>query len=219
MEFNIFIIMIYIYILEKNHIPFYVGKTKYPVRRKHKHHQTYGNDIKLTIIDEVIDWKYWESYWIEQFKAWGFNLINQNKGGGGPEKYTEIQKQKMRKSRKEGTGKKISDTLKNNNHSKYYTEDVRQRISQNNQNKPRPFSDIHKQNMGIAKRRHAIPVLQYDIDGILIKEWESKGQAAEWIKEQTGKTSNITSQIKDCILGRQKTAYGYIWKYKKDLLK
>ena len=125
----------------------------------------------------------------------------------------------MRKPHKEGTGKKISNTLKNNNHSKYYTEDVRQRISQNNRNKPRPFSDMHKQNMGIAKRKHAMPVLQYSIDGILIKEWESKGQAAEWIREQTGKTSNITSQIKDCILGRQKTAYGYIWKYKKDLLK
>jgi predicted hydrocarbon binding protein len=68
--------------------------------------------------------------------------------------------------------------------------------------------------MGIAKRKQAIPVHQYDKQGNFIKEWESKGQAAEWVKEQTGKTSNITSQIKDCILGRQKTAYGYIWKYK-----
>jgi hypothetical protein len=204
----------YIYILEKDHIPFYVGKTKHPIRRKHKHYQTYGNNIELIILDEVKDWKYWESYWIEQFKVWGFNLLNKNKGGGGPEKYSEVQKQKMRKPRKEGTGKKISNTLKNHHHSKYYTKDVRQRISQSNQNKPRPFSDIHKHNMGIAKRKQAIPVLQYNIDGILIKEWESKGQAAEWIKKQTGKTSNITSQIKDCILGRQKTAYGYIWKYK-----
>jgi hypothetical protein len=120
----------------------------------------------------------------------------------------------MRKPHKEGTGKKISNTLKNNNHSKYYTEDVKQRISKNNQNKPRPFSDKHKQNMGIAKRKQAICVLQYDLKGNFIKEWESKGQAAEWIKNQTGKKSNITSQIKDCILGKQKTACGYIWQYK-----
>lgn len=26
--------------------------------------------------------------------------------------------------------------------------------------------------------------------------------------------NNLVSQIKDCILGRQKTAFGYKWKYK-----
>jgi len=201
-----------IYILEKNGVPFYVGKANDIIRRKHKHHQTYGNDIILTVIDKVIDWKYWEEYWIEQFKAWGFTLLNQNKGGGGPERYTEEQKQKMRKPRKEGTGAKISKILKGN-HTQYYTESVRQKISKGNKI-PKPFSDEHKQNMGIAKRKQATPVLQYDLNDNLIIEWESKGQAAKWIKEQTGKTSNITSQIKDCILGRQKTAYGFKWKYK-----
>jgi predicted GIY-YIG superfamily endonuclease len=210
--------MTYIYILEKDHIPFYVGKTKHLTRRKHKHYQTYGKDIKLIIIDEVTDWKYWESYWIEQFKSWGFVLINQNKGGGGPGQYTEEQKIKMRKPRKEGTGEKISTTLKNNNHSKYYTKEVKERISKNNKNKSRPFSDKHKQNMIIAKRKQATPVLQYDLNENFIKEWESKGQAAKYIKQQTGKTSNITSQIKDCILGRQKTAYGFKWKYKESLV-
>ena len=68
--------------------------------------------------------------------------------------------------------------------------------------------------MGIAKRKQAKPVLQYDLENNFIKEWESKGQAAAWIKEQTGKTSNLVSQIKDCILGRQKTAFGFKWKYK-----
>jgi hypothetical protein len=201
-----------IYILEKNGVPFYVGKANDIIRRKHKHHQTYGNDIILTVIDKVIDWKYWEEYWIEQFKAWGFTLLNQNKGGGGPERYTEEQKQKMRKPRKEETGAKISKILKGN-HTQYYTESVRQKISKGNKI-PKPFSDEHKQNMGIAKRKQATPVLQYDLNDNLIIEWESKGQAAKWIKEQTGKTSNITSQIKDCILGRQKTAYGFKWKYK-----
>jgi hypothetical protein len=201
-----------IYILEKNGVPFYVGKANDIIRRKHKHHQIYGNDITLTVIDKVENWKYWEEYWIEQFKAWGFNLLNQNKGGGGPEQYTEEQKQKMRKPRKEGTGDKISKVLKGN-HTQYYTESVRQKISKGNKI-PKPFSDEHKQNMGIAKRKQATPVLQYDLNDNLIIEWESKGQAAKWIKEQTGKTSNITSQIKDCILGRQKTAYGFKWKYK-----
>jgi hypothetical protein len=201
-----------IYILERNEVPFYVGKAKDVIRRKHKHTQTYGDDIILTVIDEVEDWKCWEEYWIEQFKAWGFTLLNQNKGGGGPERYTEEQKQKMKKPRKEGTGDKISKALKGN-HTKYYTKSVRKKISEGNKI-PKPFSDKHIQNMGIAKRKQATPVLQYDLKDNFIKEWESKGQAAEWVKEQTGKTSNLVSQIKDCILGRQKTAFGYKWKYK-----
>lgn len=70
-------------------------------------------------------------------------------------------------------------------------------------------------NIGIVKRKNAKPVLQYDLDGNFIKEWESKGKIAKWLKEQTGRTSNLTSQIKDCILGRQKTCCGFIFKYKK----
>jgi len=204
--------MVKIYILERNNVPFYVGKSKNPTRRKHKHYQKYGTNINLIIIDEVENWKYWESFWIEQFIQWGFNLLNQNKGGGGPEKYSEESKQKMRKPRP-GSGAKISKTLIERNHSKYYTEEVRERISNGNKFK-KPFSDEHVLNMGIAKRKDAKPVLQYDLEGNFIKEWESKGQAANWIKETLNKKSNVTSQIKDCILGKQKTAFNYKWKYK-----
>jgi len=202
-----------IYVLEKNGIPFYVGKAKDLTRRKHSHRRTYGLDIQSYVIDEVEDWKFWESYWIEQFRCWGFKLENKNNGGGGPSNYTEEQKQKM-KGPRPGTGEKISKTLKERNHSQYYTNEIRQKISQNNKGKPKPFSESHKIAMGIAKRKQAKPVLQYDLENNIIKEWESKGQAAAWIKEQTNKKSNVTSQIKDCILGRQKTAFGYKWKYK-----
>jgi len=205
--------MVKIYVLEKNGIPFYVGKAKDSIRRKHAHKRTFGLDIQSYIIDEVEDWKFWESYWIEQFKQWGFKLENKNNGGGGPSSYTEEQKQKMRKSRIKGTGNKISKTLKTRNHSQYYTQEVRDKISKGNKI-PKPFSNVHKQNIGIAKRKQAKIVLQCDLDGNVIKEWESKGQAALWIQEQTNKTSNLVSQIKDCILGRQKTAFGYKWKYK-----
>jgi len=88
--------MIKIYILERNGIPFYVGKAKDSTRRKHSHRKTYGLDIQSYVIDEVEDWKFWESYWIEQFKCWGFKLENKNNGGGGPSNYTEEQKQKMK---------------------------------------------------------------------------------------------------------------------------
>jgi len=98
--------MIKIYVLEKNSVPFYIGKAKDATRRKHAHRRTYGLDIQSYIIDEVEDWKFWESYWIEQFKCWGFKLENKNNGGGGPIKYSEYSRQlksnSMKKIWKEG---------------------------------------------------------------------------------------------------------------------
>ena len=193
-----------IYVLERNNIPFYIGKTIQEIKDRYYTHGDRKIDSEIIEIDcvEDNDWRFWESWYIELYKSWGFELDNKNNGGGG-----------------RGPGW-ISTPERNNkiklsmiNHSKYYTEDVRNKISKGNKI-PKPFSDEHIQNMGIAKRKQATPVLQYDLDDNLIREWESKGQAAEWIKQQTGKTSNIVSQIKDCILGKQKTAFKYKWKYK-----
>lgn len=52
------------------------------------------------------------------------------------------------------------------------------------------------------------PVLQYDLSGNFIKEWQS-AVAAE--REIAGK---FTSAIMKCASGTNKTAYGYIWQYK-----
>jgi hypothetical protein len=205
--------MIKIYVLEKNNIPFYIGKAKNIIRRKHSHTRTYGLDIQLYVIDEVKDWKYWECYWIEQFKQWGFKLENKNNGGGGPSSYTEEQKQKMRKPRKEGTGDKISKTLKERNHSKYYTEEVRQKMSDALKDKPNPFTQEHIKNLTESIQKNAKPVYQFNFQRDLIKVWISKGEAANFLKKELNLTSNVVSQIKDCILGRQKTAFGYIWSY------
>ena len=69
--------------------------------------------------------------------------------------------------------------------------------------------------METAKRKQAKILLQYDLEDNLIDEWESKGQAAKWIKEKgLSSSKNIQGQIKDAVLGRQKTAFGYKWKYK-----
>ena len=48
------------------------------------------------------------------------------------------------------------------------------------------------------------PVLQYDLDGNFIREWEC---AADVGKE-------VQANICNCLKGRIPTAYGYTWKYK-----
>ena len=77
----------YIYELSKNGVPFYIGKSIRPVDRKHGHRTVHGKDTILTIIDEIegdkSKWKPLETYWIEQYKQWGFILENKNNGGGG----------------------------------------------------------------------------------------------------------------------------------------
>ena len=55
----------------------YIGKTISPKHRYNGHKRKFGKKIIYTIIDQIYsldrkDWKPLETYWIQQFKAWGF---------------------------------------------------------------------------------------------------------------------------------------------------
>lgn len=61
------------------------------------------------------------------------------------------------------------------------------------------------------KRKRVVkPVLQYDLDGEFIKEWDNAYEAAEAVSGVRGAVGNIYQ----CCLGHYKTAYGFVWKYK-----
>ena len=79
----------------------YIGKSNNPKKRfshhcsvGYKSNNKTGNWLKslkklnlkplMTIIDETEDnWQDLESYWISQFRTWGFNLTNHTNGGEG----------------------------------------------------------------------------------------------------------------------------------------
>jgi hypothetical protein len=90
----------FIYYLEKNNIPFYIGKTKNSKSREADWKREFGEDIIFNLIDECDNikeiWKFWENHWIQQFKQWGFQLINQNEGGGGLNKHSDETIEKIR---------------------------------------------------------------------------------------------------------------------------
>ena len=97
--------MTYIYLVENcfgdpNKV--YIGKTK--GSRKANHIRKFGQQIEYTIIDEVDslkykDWEPLETFWIEQFKHWGFEIMNiRKKGGSGPEFQTKEVCNKISKS-------------------------------------------------------------------------------------------------------------------------
>lgn len=234
----------FIYYLEKDNSIFYIGKTKNIRSREADWKREYGEDIKFYVIDEVSieEWKQWECYWIEQFKQWGFKLINQNKGGGGLEKHSDETIEKIRlkkigvkqnrtKIRKDkglkhiktigikiGAPKgfkmseeaKLSKNLKQVGKSKH-TKESKNKIGNfhkgkdNFGNKGKKLKEEHR--IKAAENRYK-PIIQCSINGDIIKEWRSATEVALLNK----KWKRVS--INDCCRNKQKTAYGYIWKYK-----
>jgi hypothetical protein len=180
-----------------DNVPFYVGKTRNEYHRLANHKKIFGDNIHMKIISEVLNWRKWEKYYIKKFKNQGYNLQNKNNGGGGPEEWTKesIQKIKSHPTR----GKKISESNKGkskSNKGKLFTEEHKQKIKQT-----RDFLKTRKNPW------QNTPVLQYNLDGKFIKEWSSQVEATKYLNK-TG------DGIGACCRGRQKNAYGYIWKFK-----
>lgn len=209
----------------------YIGKTKNT--RKGPHMKTYGSQIIYSYIDEVDslkrqDWEPLETYWIEQFRQWGFEVVNKRKkGGSGPEYRTEEFKQNlshpfsierknnMKQPKPLYFGPLISEILKGRDTSswneKIYTRERNIKVS--NSLKGRSLSPSHKTNIGISLKGGTLPSLrkpieQYTIQGQFIKEWEAGKIAALKLK--------LNYQgINNCVLGKSKSSGGFIWKYKK----
>jgi hypothetical protein len=190
--------MVKIYYLHyKDKIPFYIGKTTNVYHRIINHKKKFGNDVELTVIVENNNWRFWEKFYINLYKNLGYKLLNKNSGGGGLESWTNesIEKIKNHPTR----GSKISKTSKGMTKS----------------HKGRKFTEEHKQKIkntrNFLKNRSHIwqykPVLQYSLDGVFIKEFGS-GKEAAYIMNVKG------DGIGACCRNKQKTAYGYIWKFK-----
>jgi hypothetical protein len=204
--------MYYIYILLKNNIPFYVGKTNNPTTRKNKHKIKFGKNIELLVIDNADNetWRELEEFYIQLFRNWGFILENGFKGGGGASYWTESQKQnlirktKLSKPKPKGFGDKIS---KNRNHKEAG------RLSSIS-NKKHYLLGSDRNNKISQKLKGRLvdwtgdKIIQYDINGNFIKEWSSIRQAGMYLANTSGET------IRKCLKGLQKTAYGYKWSYK-----
>ena len=68
--------------------------------------------------------------------------------------------------------------------------------------------EIMKRQGEKTRERCSLPVLQYTLDGVFIKEWPSATSVVEIGYNQTN-ISNVCRK-------KQYTAYGFLWKYKKD---
>lgn len=133
----------------------YIGKTK--KSREYEHKIKYGSQVIYTYIDEVYSLKreYWEpleSYWIEQFRQWGFEIMNKRKkGGSGPEFHSTETKKKMSILK---LGKpNITKGIKRNPLSEEKKKNLR--VPKKSKKKySYPKSDIQKQKISQAKKEH-----------------------------------------------------------------
>lgn len=229
--------MVKIYYLTDNTlIPKYIGKTKKPLNERlsgHKYEAKSKNyfsntkknqwfkkhisEITIHLIDEVENenWEYWEQYWIEQFKAWGFNLKNLTKGGMD-DKFTSENKRfrkgtkKLKKSLK---GRKLHpdhvEAIRKARTGWIFSDETKAKISKANTGKK--LSDETKQKISKSKlgtpSKSKKPILQYDSDGNFIKEWDSITRASKTLKLQR---SNIILVLK----GKRNKCGECFWKYK-----
>lgn len=198
---------VFIYYLHRgDNIPFYIGKTKNLTDRLREHRYIKG-ECFIEILEEVFidEWIEKEKFYIKKHIDLGYVLVNQNEGGGGSKigtkKHTEFSKEKLKNSR---TGKTLNEETKN----KIYTPDRNKKISESL--KGRKFNKEHLKKLSEAKldkpSNSSKCILQYDLNNNIIKEWNSITEAKKWL----GK-----GDIQGCVLGKQKTAGGFIWKYKK----
>jgi len=195
--------IIKIYYLHINNIPFYIGETSQSLNNRLSHHRRkLGSNIQIELLDEIEDWRFWEAYWIEQFRQWGFNLINKNKGGGGCEKgiskHTFESRNKIRFSKK---GKSLSNETK-----------LKQSISNKgiSRNRGNSYAKGYKHTpesiKNIGEKRKKI-IYQLDKNNNIIREWPSIKEASQTLNIQS-------SDINNCCKGYNKTAGGYKFEYK-----
>jgi hypothetical protein len=174
-----------------DNVPIYVGKSNRIQGRIPSHRKKFGSDIVIEILDDVSlhEWKFWECFWIEQFKQWGYVLSNKNNGGGGATKqnFSPIRSQKISKAR---LGKPMPHK------GKKFTEEHKEKIKSTRgflQSRPNTWTNQ--------------PVLQYNLDGTFIREFGSQLEASYFLQVKG-------DGVGACCRGKQKSAYGYIWKFK-----
>lgn len=159
-------------------------------------------NIEILETVSIDEWGFWETYWINQMKSWGFNLTNIASGGRGGNQGLII-------------NKKISLALKNRKFSSSTLEKMRlgakQRKISCEGRKNLSFHRSGKGNPMYGKKRpenakHYRSVSQYDLNNNYLYTWQGIIIAS--------KTLNINRcTISDVCNGRKKTAGGYKWKY------
>lgn len=136
-----------------------------------------------------------EKYWIKYYNSYnsGYNMTL---GGEGNLKYTD---EEVLELWNEGYSLAEIERELGFSHG-----NVNNRIKQLGITK----EEIDKRAQEKLMKINSHPVLQFDKNGIFIKEWNTAEEAARCLGLSSG------SNIRSCCRGKIKTAYGFVWKRK-----
>jgi group I intron endonuclease len=198
----------------------YIGKSDNPKKRLTKHLSEKKSTLKnnwikslkknglkpkMEILDEVLkeEWKFWEIYWIEQFKVWGFYLKNSTIGGEGGDIFNSLSEDK-----KKDIKRKISIRMSNRIVSKQ-TKNKLSEIAKNRTYSKKTKEKFKQSKLGKFGKLHngSKEIFQYDIEEKFIKKFDS-------LSDVFRETGIHISNISKVCNGFRKTAGGYVWKYK-----
>jgi hypothetical protein len=233
---------VFIYCLfDENGIPFYIGKTKNPLKKRESQHQKrLQKDLTIFELDfiEEKEWVFWECYWIEQFKCWGLNLDNKNTGGGGPSFHSEETKTKMRNTPRPDTSKKLKgkkrpDVSKRMKDSIFtpetcnkiseakkghecYNKDRTEKIKQSNKKHYKQNSNRNQKISSKLKGRKCPWVLGRGKEIVQLDEEYNFINGYSSIKEASIYLNKPSSSISECCNKKRKSSYGYIWMFKEE---
>jgi len=185
----------------------------------------------IEIIDEVLieEWQIWEIFYIDKYKKDGFDLTNLSNGGSGPtfqeyyDKAKTIEKMKLRHKlfpNYNRSGNNLKQPIDKDLLYQLYIVDNLSipKISEKLQcSEKKVFDNLKdysiKKDKRVWKKQCASSdkkiVLQYDLSGELIKEWNSLKSVSKFYKN-----TNISS----CCRGESVTASGFIWRYKDEFI-
>ncbi len=172
------------------------------------------NNLKPLIeqLDEcdVYNWNDVETYWIAQFKCWGFNLTNSKDLSTGISTYSDETIKKLRAAQ---LGRKLSEETKEKirintrisliGKNRKLSEETKEKLRIANIGKR--ALEKTKEKMSIAhKNRILRKIDQYSLGGIFIKRWNSIKEAEQHlnIKCISRSCRNINNQ-----------SGGFMWKY------
>ena len=155
-----------------------------------------------------------EQFFMDFYRKYGCILLNIKEAGSNG-KHNDVSKIKIGESNKiKLKGRKLSkehiDNIKKslvNNKRRLGTkvsEVTKEKMSSSHKGIKK--SIIHRQNISNAKKK---VIQQYNMENVLINEFNCADDAVKSLNIKSSK------HIRNCALGSKKSAYGYIWKYKK----
>lgn len=160
-----------------------------------------GYEIIIEELDSVNfqeneSWEWLEQYWISQMKIWGFNITNLTDGGDG-NKNQHFSKETIQKRAEKLRG--IPRDL-----------ETRRKISESHKGKILSEETKNKVSNSI-KELQGRKILQYDLDGNKIKEWDCIVDAAKQLNIDKANIGHCCSHKEN-----HNSAGGFIWRYIED---